>query len=190
MHEAEYLAREAVHLRRVFIELESLKLLRGPRHEATTSAGTPGPRPPGNTRIVDACIDTEIELHELCRDVRNTITPGQLLPVDGPALCDWLFAQAPVIVQRLDWVGDLHEAISEMAEHLSMLLDDVEDTPAPEPWQYAPVICQKLYQSGVRDVNPDKLRMWAHRGVISAQKRAGRNTYRMSEVAAYVQALR
>lgn len=153
---------------------------------------TPGPRAPGNPRLVHLAVDLTLELAELVRDARDSVKPGAAVGSSPASLCAFLFKEAEGVA-GLDWCGDLLDALEDLMVRIDRALGLVREAPrgpaAPVP---AAVICQRLASRGV-SVRPATLRKWAERSAktgapITTFIIGGRCHYRWEEVLAYLSA--
>lgn len=180
------LATTATDLARALVLLNTMKTTRGGNRTSRIMRATPGPQLPGNPRAILLSIELDGFLHEICRDLRDTIAPGHILPTDGRALATWIANNAATITTTIDWANDLTEALNDYAARVRRTIGYDQTAPPPEPRQYASAICQRLHQDGIT-ANPDLLTLWAHRsgGTITTSKKGGKNTYLYSEVHAW-----
>lgn len=168
--------------------LEACKTTRGAIRSERIMRSTPGPSLPGNPRAILAAVDIDDALYELCCDLRDDVDPGRALTTDGARLCVWLSSNAAAIAATIDWVDDLLVELHGLTRRARRVVGYREtDTPAAEPRQYAPAICQRLAALGYR-ATPSLLPVWSHRAgeAITVEKRHGKNTYLLSEVLAWV----
>lgn len=153
---------------------------------------TPGPRAPGNPRLVHLEVDLTLELAELVRDARDSVKPGAAVGSSPSSLCAFLLTEAAGVA-GLDWCGDLLDALEDLIARIDRALGLVREAPrGPAEPVPAAAICQRLASHGVT-VRPATLRKWAERSVktvapITTFLIGGRCYYRWEEVLAYLSA--
>lgn len=182
------LARAAADLARALTLLEATKTTRGGVRTARIMRATPRSAMPGNQRAILLSVELDGFLQELCRDLRDTIAPGQLLPSDGAALARWVCDRAEPIAAAIDWCDDLIDALDGYTARTRRAVGLAPgESLNPEPRQYAPAICQQLAEAGY-SATPELLVTWHSRsaGAVSVQKRDGKNRYLLSEVIAWI----
>ena len=182
------LRRTARRLRAGLLNLDEMKTGRGQVRSERVMRATPGPAAPGNARAIHLSIELDGFLDELCKDLRNQVEPGRVLPEDGPGLCEWIAFNAYPIAETIDWTDDLIDALDGYVARVHRVTGSDEPDHRPhEPRQFAPAICQRLAALGY-SATPENLQLWHHRsaGAVSVRKREGKNLYLLSEVLAWI----
>lgn len=195
MNEFEF-RNDITKLKRYYLDLDRMKYQKIIR-EGRIMKPTPGWQLPAQSWPMNTKIDLEAELHEVAADVRNHIAPNESLAypegdpregnlLSGPDLCQWLYEHANPLAELVIADETIGETVRAQISYIARHIPQEADIPQRlEPWQLPSIIIQKLKDVGVA-VTEEQLRQWASRGHINAGKRNGRNTYRLSDVAAYL----
>lgn len=153
-----------------------------PPPKETPGAHTGGnPKPPTNLTTLAVVIDADQRLQELSLNVAGDLAiPTPPTPRAAGEWCAWLYRHHTEL-QQLDWYDDLAQEIIDMEADLAARIAPPA-TPHIEQRQTGRSITRRLATMGHK-VSTDTLRLWAHRGKITAHADSqGRNRYLLSEV--------